>query len=261
MPLAVSQAYHEGNPSIPDDNDYGAGQLALESVQFTPPIDTSTTVPEYPMISRALMLPGGSTDAALADVNGDGYDDLAIAVSGSTRCISVFHGQADGVFPTYPTWNITIARNPLSISSIDVDGDETLSIIVLERRTTELDSDYIEIFTYNSISQSYELYIQRAVLYENAMSMVVGNFSGDKNDDVVIVCSQSEPSITKGIVEIKDGPLYFSMCNFHAGNGTNEVTLGRFNADSLDDIAVSNYYDSTVTVFNSPSNCKQYPTI
>ncbi|HUV61077.1 MAG TPA: FG-GAP-like repeat-containing protein, partial [Thermoplasmata archaeon] len=90
--------------------------------------------------------------------------------------------------------------------------------------------------------------------------MVVGNFSGDKNDDVAIVCSQSEPSITKGIVEIKDGPLYFSMCNFHAGNGTNDVTLGRFNADSLDDIAVSNYYDSTVTVFNQPFSLGMSPS-
>ena len=255
MPFGTSQASDEGAPSPCEPVYFSLGDeyAAFGAIEFDEPIDTSAPVPEYPLISRALMLPGGSTGATLADVNWDGYEDLMVAVSGLTTCISVFHGGATGEFRTYPDINITLTRTPISVSSIDVIGDGNRSIIVLEKRATELDSDYIEIFTFDSMAETYELYVQRAVQHENAVAMAVGNFSGDSNDDVAIACSQSNPSATRGIVEIRSGPLYFSLCDFATDYGTCDLAIGLFDDDdNLEDIAVANYHNSTIMVFRQP---------
>lgn len=68
-------------------------------IAFPSQLNTSLNVTEYPLVSRALMLSGGATDATLADLNGDGGTDLLVAVSDS-KLISVFHRQTDGEFPT-----------------------------------------------------------------------------------------------------------------------------------------------------------------
>ncbi len=81
---------------------------SVEAVAFPDPFDTSVNVTEYPLISRALMLPGGSTDAILADINRDGIDDLVVGVSGQdSKYISLFYGLPDGTFASYPSYNIS----------------------------------------------------------------------------------------------------------------------------------------------------------
>ena len=49
--------------------------VPLSSISFSQSINTSQTILEYPLVSRALMLPGGSTDVTMGDINEDGLDD------------------------------------------------------------------------------------------------------------------------------------------------------------------------------------------
>ncbi len=81
----------------------------LSSISFSQSIDTSQIVLEYPLVSRALMLPGGSVDVTMGDINGDGLDDIIAAVS-DEMMISVFYGQIDGVYSSYPSYNISLLK-------------------------------------------------------------------------------------------------------------------------------------------------------
>ncbi len=253
-PLAVSQAYHEGTPSASDDSDGGTRQLVLESVQFTPPIDTSATVPEYPMISRALMLPGGSTDVALGDVDKDGMDDLIVAVSGPDPAVSVFSCQITGGYLSHPSFNISLDRIPISLAVVDVEGSGEMQISVLERRMNEPDVDMFEIFDFNSTTSSFEKFLSlpRYLTYENATMIVAGNLSGDAGDDIAVLCAGSSPSTSPGYVEVFQGPSYLSPAIFETGLGSNAICIADFDGDDDADLAVSNYHDSSVLVFGQP---------
>ncbi|MCJ7488567.1 MAG: FG-GAP-like repeat-containing protein, partial [Thermoplasmata archaeon] len=250
VPLAISLAYDEGNPSVADDNDYGAGQLVLESVQFTPPIDTSTTVPEYPMISRALMLQGGSTDIAIADVNSDGVDDLVVSASGSGGSLSIFYGQADALWLSSPSYNVSLGRIPIAIQPIDTQGTGDIKIAILEAGNDDSDPDRLVIFDLTSDTSHVE--IVNLTLYENATSFVVGSFIGDARPDVAIACMGSNPMTTPGVFELREGPSFSTYSVFDAGNGTSSIATGDFNGDLSSDIAVANHYDSTVMIFHQP---------
>ena len=91
MPFAFMQASGEPASSTLDFTYIPSVQdrTTLGAIEFTNPLNTSSPVPEYPLVSRALMLPGGSTDADVADVNGDGHPDVVVAVGGSVGYVSI----------------------------------------------------------------------------------------------------------------------------------------------------------------------------
>jgi hypothetical protein len=102
---------------------------SVTSVAFPGAHDTSLNVTEYPLLSRALMLPGGSTDAVIADLNKDSLDDLVVGVSGQdSKYVSVFYGLPDQTYSSYPSYNISLDRNPIALAVIDRYLDGTLRI-------------------------------------------------------------------------------------------------------------------------------------
>ncbi len=215
-------------------------------------LNTSQSVLEYPLIARALMLSGGSTDVALDDVNMDGLRDLIVGVSGLQRCVSVFAGRPSGEFDTYATYNISLTRNPIAVSALELDGGGNMSIAVLERRASILESDCVEIFPYNATADSFDAPIKRDVSRDRAIDMVVGNFSGDSSEDIAIVCGWSDSGPALGYVEVKYGNTFDTGIAFESGNGANALSHGDFNGDDLEDVAVSNLYDETIAVFYQP---------
>jgi len=222
----------------------------IESIAFPSPLNTSLNVTEYPLVSRALMLSGGSTDATLADLDGDGQLDLLAAVSAS-KVISVFYRQADGKFPTYESFNISLEGNPMKVAAADVFASGQLQIISLEKAASALDLDHIEIFNRTSATQ-YDRIMDRQPFLGNASDFLIGNLMGGGYPDIAVACSGINPSTTPGRVEVMQGYLYSSNILLRGGNGTNALVAGDFDNDGLDELAVANYYDSTVLLYHEP---------
>ncbi|UCE45285.1 MAG: VCBS repeat-containing protein [Methanobacteriota archaeon] len=260
MPFGTSQASDEGVPSPCEPVCFPLGDeyAAFGAIEFNGPIDTSTPVPEYPLISRALMLPGGSTDADVADVNGDGYSDMVIAVGGTVGYVSLFYGQSDGEFLSYPSYSISLGRKPVAVSAIDIQGTGQSQIAVLEKANSAIDTNRLIIINLTSESSHEEL--KNLTLYDNATSMAVGNFIGDFHVDIAIACAGSDPSNTPGVIEVREGPSFATYSIFEAGKGTNCMAAGDFDGDLLIDIAVGNRHDSTVAIFNQPFSLGMDPS-
>jgi PKD repeat protein len=195
------------------------------------------------------MLSGGSTDASLADLDYDNQTDLLVGVSDS-KLVSVFYRQADGTFPTYESFNVSLTDNPIKVAAVDAFASGNLQIVAFERAANAFDSDHIEIFN-RTTATSYSRIMDR-IPYANASDIVIGNFTGDKYPDIAVASSDITPSTTPGRVEVMRGYLYSSSVLLQGGNGTNALAAGDFDDDGLDELAVANYYDSTVLLYHQP---------
>ena len=217
---------------------------------FPSQLNTSLNVTEYPLVSRALMLSGGATDATLADLDGDGRTDLLVAVSGS-KIISVFYRQADGEFPTYESFNISLMSNPVGVAAVDLFAAGQLQVVVLEKANSALDMDPIEVFNRTSPTK-YDRTMERQTIIENASDFLLGNFTGDAYPDVAVACSGTDPS-AQGVVQVMQFfPSATTRSLLIGGNGTNAVASGDFDGDGLDELAVANCYDSNILLYHKP---------
>ncbi len=82
----------------------------------------------------------------------------------------------------------------------------------------------------------------------NPVSVAVGDFNGDGHQDVAVVSNTSPGSIT---VLLGNGTGLFSAAPgspFVVGNSPESVVVGDFNGDGIQDLAIPNYSDNTVTV-------------
>ncbi len=220
--------------------------LAPESIPFSGPLDTSLSVPEYPLISRALMLDGGSTDAVLDDFDGDGIDDLAVAVS-EANLLSVFFGQPDGTFLSYPDRDVSLSGIPVALGVVDRYGNGFKDIVVLQRRLNASSYDsFIRVNTTTWVPTS------PLTVTEGAKGLVIGNFTGTSAPEIVVVSEGSDPAVYNGVLQVFRGPTYADSFQIGTGLGTSSVTCGDYDGSGTLDVAVSNTYDLVIEVFLSP---------
>jgi len=204
------------------------------------------------MVSRALMLSGGSVDVKLSDLNGDSLTDLMVAVY-EAKTIAVFYRQADGTFPTYPSLNITTWNNPFAIAPMDLYASGGHQIVSLERNILTLGT---RLKVYNLTSETtYDASWSDTGTYSNAVGLVVGSFSGDAYPDIAVACAGSNPISTPGRIQIFFGPDFAGWSSFEillGGLGTNSIASGDIDDDTKEELAVCNYYDSEVMIFHQP---------
>lgn len=229
---------------------------STDSLDFPDPVDTSGPVPEYTMVSRALMLSGGSTDVVLDDLNNDGLADLVVAVY-EAMTISVFYRQVDGTFKTYPSLNITTLYYPLSVRTADIYASGHRQIIALESNPTFSDT---RLAVYNLTSPtSYERWPDRST-YSNGIALVVGYFSPDVYVDVAVACEGPTPQSTAGKLEVFFGPNFSTFELLTAGRGARTIVAADFDDDAELEVAVGNFYQNSVMIFERPFSSGDPPS-
>jgi len=175
------------------------------------------------------------SSVTVADFNGDGKLDLAVANNGSNN-VSILLGNGDGTFQ--PAVDYSAGSNPSSVTVADFNGDGKLDLAVANNG-----SNNVSILLGNGDGT-----FQPAVEYgagSNPTSVTVADFNGDGKLDLAVANNGSNNvSILLGN---GDGTFQPDV-NFAAGSGPSSLAVGDFNGDGKLDLAVANNGSNNVSI-------------
>jgi hypothetical protein len=217
------------------------GLVLLATVAWTGPTAGSAQVS---FVARRDVLPGlvRSDSIALADFNGDGRVDLAVAdnVIGVGPRVSVMLGNGDGSFQS--PQHFIAGANPRSVMAADFNGDGIIDLVV-----TNFDLQ-------SSNTVSVLLGVGDGTFQQPPMSYTVGlspifiaiaDFNRDGVPDLAVADYRSDRvSVLLGIGDgtFQEGPT------LEVGYYPVAIAVADFNADGFVDLAVANSQASSVSV-------------
>ena len=196
------------------------------------------------------LLPAGSVynsprSVAIADFNGDGRPDLAVANDGSIFIrrgfVSVFLGSGDGTFS--PQMVFDAGANPAFVTTGDFnnDGRKDLAVADLGPGDPFPSPDILVLPGFGDGTFSAPL----ATGGGNApRSIAVGDFNGDGRQDLAVARThRSTPDTTPSDVSVLLGAgdgSFGPETHYQTTLGANSVAVGDFDRDGRQDLAVAN---------------------
>ena len=183
--------------------------------------------------------------AAIADVNGDGKNDLIItnAVDGTEpNTVMVRLGNGNGTFGG-PAFYGTGGR-PKFTAIADLNGDGKLDLVTANQ---DASTTSILLGNGNGTFQSKADY----GTCSHAHEVAVGDFNHDGKRDLAVACwGGSVISILLG----NGNGTFEAKTDIGSGSAPHSLVVGRFNADTYDDLAVANHDGNTVGILLGTSS-------
>lgn len=176
----------------------------------------------------AAKLPQG---VAVADFNGDGIKDLAVANSGANT-VSVLQGKGDGTFQ--PTGEFPAGQSPRSIVAGDFDGDRGTDLIVTNMLTPNMPSDSVTVLLGRNDGTFNDPMVFSAG--DEAAAITAGDMDEDGDLDVVTGNGSGTISV---LINIGDGTFDEAIQHRTGTNVTLGVDIADVNGDSHPDVVAS----------------------
>jgi hypothetical protein len=174
----------------------------------------------------------------VADFNGDGIADLAVA-NGNSNTVSILLGNGKGAFTAAPQSPVTVGNNPWFIATGDFNGDGIADLAV-----ANTGSNTISIL----LGSGKGTFTPAAPLAVGATAIAVGDFNEDgKADLAVVLPGNSQVDILTGngngtFTAVTGSPITLSgYLSF--------VTVGDFNGDGIADLAVTSQSNPGAVTF------------
>jgi uncharacterized protein (TIGR03437 family) len=152
---------------------------------------------------------------AVADFNGDGAADLAVA---NFYGVSIFLGNGDGTFQTRSEFPLLSQVSSLAVGDFNADGNADLAVACV---------DLVAIFTGNGDGT----FLAGATYKPGASSVVVADFNGDGKSDLATTGDQLT-------VFLGNGDATFSLRYATIGR-YRSLAVADFNGDGIPDLATS----------------------
>jgi hypothetical protein len=171
----------------------------------------------------------------VADVNGDGFDDLLTANAPAGTVTALL---ADGVGDFSDRHDSPVGLDCSSLDVGDFDGDTVLDVVVTSAFASNVS------FLHGNGDGTF-LPFTPVAAGALAGSVVAGDFNGDGQSDLVVV-AKGDGSVT---VLLGDGAGNFSaFSDFVSSPGATMATVGDFNGDGILDVAVTTPATGDVTI-------------
>jgi alpha-tubulin suppressor-like RCC1 family protein len=209
-------------------------------------------------------LPGASGPfiTAIADLDGDGKPDLAIA-NVYAHSISLYRNigtngsLSSGSFASrvdLPGFGGSTSDNPVGFTSADVNGDGKIDLIITDRGSNRVTIFYNlstpGILNSNSFSAGYSI----EAVGLDPRGLAVQDLDGDGRPDIV-ECNYAENTISiLHNISTPGSDLFEPPFKLPAGSGAYNVVIQDFDGDGRPDLAVVNASSSTVCLFRNISS-------
>ena len=234
------------------------GQVSVVATSTTDPtISATATVVVSPINFAPTNYPAGNTpdDLVVADFNGDGKLDLAVAdngnyLTGDNGGVSILLGNGDGTFQ--PAQLVDAGNNPIFLAAGDFNGDGKTDIVVSDLGALPSGGNgNLTILLGNGDGTFQPPFTLSAGVTPSAMAL--GDFNGDGKRDIAVL-DFGNFSGNNGAMYIllgKGDGTFQPPVLLNAGSGPAAIPVaivaGDFNADGKLDLAVGS------SDFNSPA--------
>jgi Bacterial Ig-like domain (group 3)/FG-GAP-like repeat/Abnormal spindle-like microcephaly-assoc'd, ASPM-SPD-2-Hydin len=224
----------------------GVGSIAvvnpaalISNVTFVPvaALETSTVFPST--ASSTVSVGTTPQGVAVADFNGDGKLDMAVANNGGGT-VSILLGNGNGTFTTASTPSAGSGANWVAVGDFNRDGNVDLAVANLgstgANGVSILLGDGTGHFTLKSPSSTTG----------NApFCLVVGDFNHDGKLDLAV--ANSLDNTVTILLGVGDG-TFTTKATYGVGTLPQQIVAGDFDENGILDLAVSNETDGTVSV-------------
>jgi uncharacterized protein (TIGR03437 family) len=178
---------------------------------------------------------------AIGDFNGDGKADFAIADSGDNT-VTVLIGDGAGGFSAGSGMPIPVGLRPESLAVGDFNGDGKQDLAV-----ANASGGNVTVLLGNGLGGFAPVNGSPFTVGTTPLAIAVGDFNADGIQDLAIANS-SGGNVTVLLGNGSGGFAAVSGSPFAVGTTPTSITVGDFNGDGAQDLAVANQGDSTVTV-------------
>ncbi|MEM7755116.1 MAG: VCBS repeat-containing protein [Planctomycetota bacterium] len=186
---------------------------------------------------------GAPTDADVADLNGDGFDDLAFVIPSLSNPITgpgslvVLYSDGAGGFDFAEQIIVNTGANPQGVAIGDLDGAGGLDIAV-----SNAEDDSIIFYTNDGAGTMTSLTAQPPITSADVLSLdeplgiVIAQIDGVGNDDIAFVSSGSD------VLTILEnmGALTFEPCDIPVGPRPKDLDDTDVDANGAVDLVVAN---------------------
>jgi hypothetical protein len=192
---------------------------------------------------------------AVADLNGDGRLDLAVANENSDN-VSVLLGRGDGTFQA--SVNYPAGPGPADIASGDFNGDGKLDLVVANAGSSFGTTVSVLIGNGDGTFQAPVSYPAG----DEPFSVAVGDFNTDGKLDLIVADSGASSGNTVNLLLGNGDGTFQTAVPYTVGVGAVAVAVADLNSDGLLDVAVANISSDNVSVLlNAGTACKAPPDI
>jgi hypothetical protein len=261
MPAVVYAAGTEPDfVAVGDFNGDGNLDFAAASA-FSPP-GSPGTVSIFLGRGDGTFAPAGSyqtgfaaASIAIADLNGDGRLDLAVANENSDD-VSVLLGRGDGTFQT--AVNYPAGPGPASIASGDFNGDGKLDLVVANAGSASGTTVSVLIGNGDGTFRAPVSYPAG----DEPFAVAVGDFNLDGKLDLIVADVGTSSGNTVNLLLGNGDGTFHAAAPYTVGTGASSVAVADLNSDGLLDVAVANIGSNNVSVLlNAGQSCRAAPDL
>ena len=187
----------------------------------------------------------GPHDLFMADLNGDGNNDLVTAnyYDGS---VSVLINNGDGSFKEKVDY--VINANPRSLFLADIGEDTNRDIDII---TANYQDDTVTILTNNGVG-TFTIKINYTV-GKGPYSIFLGDVGEDKNNDLDIITANTDENKIS-ILENNGNGTFTGKKTYRVGNEPKGIFLADLDRNGYKDIITNNWADYTVSILINNGN-------
>jgi hypothetical protein len=198
----------------------------------------------------------GARGTAVADFNGDGWPDVAVAnAGGSTIGILLNQNNVIQGFTGFKLSSFSTCANPVQVAAADLNGDGAPDLVVV---CTPGSGGSVAVLLNNGFGTGFSSGGQLVV--SNPASVAIADFDLDGLPDISVGTS-SGSGVTVFLNQGGTVPSFIALLPVgHATTGGLSLTLADLDGDGYPDIVGSDYADQTVYLFRNSGGTGILPT-